>query len=230
MCKLLPPVLLVALSFASFIRAAPPASKADSVEDKAIALAEQLGGSAKVDEKLDEIARVAVKLPTANDAALRRLCKMPSVGAVEIFDATKCTDVGFASLKELPDLQKLVLGKCPLNEKQAAAIGTLRSLNVLFLGESKLGDAAFEGFKKLVNLKLLDVSDSRLTDRSAEVLLGMKKLEELNLSKTKFADDGVKALKALENLKLLKLNQTNVTRKGIDAIEEARGKALTVRW
>ena len=227
MFKLLLPALLVALAPASFLRAAP---KADPIEQQAIALAEELGGSARVDEKLDEIARVAVKLPEASDAVLRRLCKMPSVGAVEILDATKCSEVGFASLKELPDLQTLVLGKCPLNEKQAAAIGTLRSLNVLFLGESKLGDGTFAGFKKLVNLKTLDVSDSHITDKSAAVLLGMKKLEVLNLSKTKFADDGVMELKALENLKLLKLNQTNVTRKGIDALEEARGKALTVRW
>jgi len=204
--------------------------RADESEQQAIALAVELGGSAKVDDKLGEIARVAVKLDTANDAALQRLCKMPSVGSLEILDATKCTDVGFACLKELPDLQKIVLGKCPLSDKDAAAIGTLRSLNVLFVGESKLTDTTFVSFKKLVNLKVLDVSDSALTDKSAPILLGMKKLEELNLSKTKFGDVGVTALKDLEKLLLLKLNQTNVTRKGIDAIEAARGKALTVRW
>ena len=227
MFKLLLPALIVALSSSSFTRAA---AKADPIEQQAIALAEELGGSAKVDEKLDEIARVSVKLPDANDAALRRICKMPSVGAVEILDATKCTEAGFASLKELPDLQNLVLGKCTLNEKQAAAIGTLRSLNVLFLGESKLGDVAFAGFKKLVNLKILDVADAHLSDKSAAVILGLKKLEELNLSGTKFGDAGVIELKEMPKLRLIRLNRTNVTRKGIDALEEARGKAITVRY
>jgi Leucine-rich repeat (LRR) protein len=227
MFKLFLPALLLALSFASITRAA---AKADPIEQQAIALAEEHGGSAKVDEKLDEIARVSVKFDRADDALLRRLCKMPSVGAVEILDATKCTELGFASLKELPDLQNLVISKCALNEKQAAAIGTLRSLNVLFLGESKLTDSAFSGFKKLVNLKVLDVSDAHLGDKSAAVILGMKKLEELNLSGTKFGDAGANELKDLPKLRLIRLNRTNVTRKGIDALEEARGKAITVRY
>lgn len=204
--------------------------RADDSDDRAMALAVELGGSAKVDEKLDEIARVSVKIPTATDSILQRLCKMPSVGAIEIGDATKCTEIGFAAIKELPDLQKLILGKCPLTEKEAVAIGTLRTLETLFISESKLTDTTFAHFKKLVNLKVLDVSDCGLSDKSASVLIGMKKLEELNLSRTKFGDAGVIALKALEQLKLLRLNQTDVTRKGIDAIEEARGTVLTVRW
>ncbi len=219
--------LAMLLSGATSARAA---NEPDESEARAIALALALGGTAKVDEKLDEIARVAVKLPAASDAALLRLCKMPSVGSLEIFDATKCGEAGFAALKELPDLQTLSLGKCPLTDKSATALGTLRTLNALYIGESKLTDTTFAHFKKLVNLKVLDISDSALTDKSATVLVGFKKLEELNLSKTKFADAGVVALKELEKLRLLKLNQSNATRKGIDAIEAARGKDLTVRW
>ena len=227
MLRLLLASLAAVLSFAS---ASFAAREADESERAAMSLAVELGWSAKVDDKLDESARVAVKLPSANDVALRQLCKMPSVGAVEIVDATNCTGAGVATLKELPVLQNLVLGKFPVKEKEAAAIGSLRTLNVLFIGESKLTDITFAQFKKLVNLRVLDVSDCPITDRSATVLIGLKKLEELNLSRTKFGDAGVIALKALEKLRLLKLNQTNVTRHGIDAIEEARGKDLTVRW
>jgi len=227
MVKLFLPALLFATAFDPI---ALGAAKPDAAELQAIALSVELGGSAKVDEKLDEIARVYVKLPAADDATLRRLCKMPSVGAIEILDARKCSDEGFASLKELPDLQNLILGKCPLTEKDAAALGTLRSLNVLFVGESKLTDASFAGFKKLVNLKILDVSDAPLSDKSAAILLGMKKLEELNLSGTKFGDPGAIELTEMAKLRLIRLNRTNVTRKGIDALEEARGKAITVRY
>ena len=113
MLRTLPLALLLLIPVAPLGAAPPPP---DAAEERAIALAVELGGTAKVDDKLDEMARVAVKLPAAGDVALRRLCKMPSVGAVEIFDATKCTEAGFASLKELPDLQSLVLGKCPLKE------------------------------------------------------------------------------------------------------------------
>lgn len=228
MLRLLLTTLTAALGTSTGFTAAP---KADEFETEAIARIVKLGGTAKIDDRLDETARVAVKLPTANDAALQQLCKLPSVGAVEILDATKCTEVGFTKLKELPDLQTLVLGNCPLTEKEATAIGTLRTLTVLFIGESKLTDVALAHFTKLVNLKVLDVSGAAaITDKSAPVLVGLKKLEELNLSGTKFGDSGVTALKDLEQLRILRLNQSNVTRKGIDAIEAARGKDLTVKW
>jgi Leucine-rich repeat (LRR) protein len=208
----------------------PSVSFADELESSAIALVTKLGGIASVDPKLDEIARVHVKLEKANDATLQQLAKTIVVGAIVITDATACTEIGFAALKELPDLQILTMVKCHLTDKEAAAIGTIRALNELFLGESKLNDVSFVGLKKLVNLKKLDVMDAAITDKSAQVLVAMKKLEELNLSGTKFGDPGVEQLKDLAKLKLLRLNKTNATRKSIDILEAARGKELTVRW
>jgi Leucine-rich repeat (LRR) protein len=208
----------------------PSACFANELESSAIALVTKLGGLASVDPKLDEIARIQVKLDKATDATLQQLAKTIVVGSILITDATACTEAGFAALKELPDLQILTLVKCQLTDKEAAAIGTIRALNELFLGESKLNDVSFVGLKKLVNLKKLDVMDAAITDKSAPVLLSMKKLEELNLSGTKFGDPGVEQLKGLTNLKLLRLNKTNATRKSIDILEAARGKELTVRW
>ena len=208
----------------------PSFTFADELETQAVALATKLGGTAKVDPKLDEIARVSVKFEKGSDAILQKLAKTLVVGSIEIIDATACTEAGFVTLKELPDLQILTLAKCHLTDKEAAAIGSIRALNVLYLGESKLTDASFVGLKKLVNLKVLDVMDAPITDRSAAVLVSMKKLEELNLSGTKFGDPGVEQLKELTKLKLLRLNKTNATRKSIDILEAARGKELTIRW
>ena len=208
----------------------PAFSLADDLETQAVALATKLGGSAKVEPKLDEIARVSVKFTKASDTILQQLGKMPSIGAIEILDATGCTEAGFIALKELPDLQILSIAKGALTEKSAAAIGSIRALGELYLGESKLTDVTFVGLKKLVNLKKLDVMDAAITDKSAAVLTNMKKLEELNLSGTKIGDPGVVELQALTKLKLLRLNRTNATRKSIDVIEAARGKDLTVRW
>ncbi len=208
----------------------PSLSFANELESSAIALVTKLGGIASVDPKLDEIARIQVKFEKATDPILRQLAKTIVVGAIVITDATPCTEVGFAALKELPDLQILTMVKCQLTDKEVAAIGSIRALNELFLGESKLNDVSFVGLKKLVNLKKLDVMDAAITDKSAPVLVAMKKLEELNLSGTKFGDPGVEQLKDLTKLKLLRLNKTNVTRKSIDILEAARGKELTVRW
>ncbi len=209
---------------------APSFSFAEDLEKDALALVAKLGGTATIDPKLDEIARVAVKFDTANDAILQKIAKTIVVGSIVITDATPCTEAGFIALKELPDLQILGMVKCQLTDKEAVAIGSIRALNELFLGESKLNDISFVGLKKLVNLKKLDVIDAAITDKSAPVLLSMKKLEELNLSGTKFGDPGVEQLKDLTKLKLLRLNKTNATRKSIDILEAARGKELTVRW
>lgn len=189
----------------------------------------KLGGSVKIDKTLDEQARVSVTFPAATDDLLVKLAKLPEIGAIRLDDATKCTEKGFTALKELPDLQKLMLGRCPLTDAKAAALGGLRTLDLLHVGESRLTDAGLAGMKKLTNLKSLDLLDAPLTDKSAAVLVGFKKLEELNLAGTKVTDKGVVELAALAGLKTLKVNNTAVTRKGIDAIEKALPK-LIVRW
>jgi hypothetical protein len=203
---------------------------ADELEELTITGVLALKGEAKLDEKLDEIARVAVNFEKATDADLVQLAKLPAIGSLTIFDATKITDKGYAVLKELPDLQKLILGKASMTAPAAAAIGTLRTLDTLAINESRLSDAGLEGLKKLVNLRVLVITDAPLTDRAVPTLLGFKKLEELNLSGSKLSDTGLLMLKGLEKLTELRLVRTNITRKGVDALEEARGKSLTIRW
>ena len=207
-----------------------PFSRADEFQKQALDGIATLGGEAKVDDKLDEMAAIAATFETATDATLERLAKMPALGSLTIYDASKVTEKGYAALKELPDLQKLVIGKGLVNERSAEAIGTLRTLDTLALNASKLSDVGLVAMKKLVNLKVLVILDGNITDRSVPILLGFKKLDQLNLCGTKLTDAGVIMLKDLEKLTLLRLNNTNVTRKGIDALEEARGKTLTVRW
>lgn len=201
--------------------------RADLAETEASVV--KLGGTAKVDPALDEIARVSATFAAATDAVVFQLVKLPEVGAIRIDDATKLTDKGLAALKELPDLQRLQLGKCPLTDAKAAALGTLRTLDTLHVGSSGLTDLGLAGMKKLVNLKSLDLLDAAITDKAVPTLLLFKKLEELSLAGTKFTDKGVPELAPLEKLKTLKLQNTAVTRKGIDAIEKALPK-LTVRY
>lgn len=201
----------------------------DPAVAETIAAVKKLGGMAVVDDRLDEAAPVAVVFPTGTDALLIQLSKLPSVGGITFDDSAKCTEAGFAALKELPDLQKLVLGKCTVTDKSAAAIATVRPLQLLYLGEAKLTDDGLTGFKNLKHLKVLDLFKTKITDKGLAHLTGLAKLEELNLSGTKVSDAGVESLKELKALKLLRLNNTNVTREGVTKLEAALPKA-TVRW
>ncbi len=202
-------------------------ARADTADTEA-AVAE-LGGTATTDPTLDDNFQVSVKIPAATDSDLLRLAKLPDIGAIRIGDATRCTEAGLAVLRELPNLQQLMLGRCPLTPAEAAALGGLRTLTLLHVGDSMLTDAGLAAMKKLVNLTSLDLLDAPVTDRAAPVLAGFKKLEELSLAGTQVTDKGVVGLAPLVGLKQLKLHNTAVTRKGIDAIEKALPK-LTVRW
>ena len=205
------------------------AADPDPTEQAAIDAVAKLGGKAAVNAQLDAVARVEVRLKTATDATLVKLGKLPSVGAITIDDATKCTEKGFAALKELPDLQELVLSKSAVGDRAAAAIAGVRPLQVLYLGESKVTDAGLAGFKTLKNLRVLDLYKTGVTDKGLAHLSTLAKLEDLNLSGTKVTDKGVPALKGLTALKLVRLNGTNVTREGVSVLEAALPKA-TVRW
>jgi Leucine-rich repeat (LRR) protein len=212
----------------SVLLTATSLSAADPV-DETIAAVKKLGGHAVVDDRLDPEAPVSVTFPTGTDALLVSLSKLPSVGGITFDDSGKCTETGFAALRELPDLQKLVLGKCTVTDKAAAVIATVRTLQLLYLGESKITDEGLAGFKKLKHLKVLDLYRTKVTDKGLTHLTGLVKLEELNLSGTKVSDAGVESLKELKALKLVRLNNTNVTREGVTRLEAALPKA-TVRW
>src|SRR6476619_6224612 len=80
-------------------------------ERKAIDVVVRIGGKTEIDPKLAREARV--------------------VARVEMLDASRCTEKGFAALKELPNLRKLVLGKSNLKLASANAIGQCLELRHL---------------------------------------------------------------------------------------------------
>jgi hypothetical protein len=203
---------------ASPLLAAPP--KPTEAEAEAIAAITKLGGTAEVDKSLDEQARLSVTFEKPTDAAVLALVKLPTVGAVDFRDGSKVTEKGFAALKELPDLQKLFVGKGTVSGVEAEAIGSLRTLGVLVLAGCNLTDAEVAQFKKLKNLTTLDLMDTAASNKCVDTLLLLANLEQVNLAGTKVADDGVKQLLALPKLKLLQLNNTKVTAGAIDEMEE----------
>jgi hypothetical protein len=213
--------------------AAADKKTATEAEQKVIELVKKAGGKAAVDDELGDKGRVAVTFEKTDDAALLKLAKSEAIGAVEIRDSKKVSDRGFAVLKHLPNLKKVVIAGGVIQPTEAKEIGQLKSLEVLHLGGSKIGDSELSYLKGMAGLKMLDLMDSPITDAGLKTVLELTALEQLNLSGTKVTDAGAKKLLGLEKLKVVQLNNSKVTRGGVDAMTDvlkASKRELIVRW
>ena len=192
---------------------AQPVNKTPTDEEKkAIDLVAKAGGKAEIDPKLPAAARVSARFDAANDTVLAGLKKAPQIGALDVFDATLCTDKGFAALKNLPNLRKLTLGKSDMSPARVTAIGQLKELRHLYLAGSGLTDAELVALKKLALLESLDISDNpRVTDAGMASIKALERLQALYLGKTGITDKGLMELKVLDGLHALNVVGTKVT-------------------
>jgi hypothetical protein len=109
-----------------------------AAEERAIDAIAKAGGKAAIDPKLAATARVEAEFDSATNATLINLAKQPQLGALEILDATKCTAKGFAALKALPHLRRVVLAKSNPKAAGARAIGQCKELRHLGLVDAIL--------------------------------------------------------------------------------------------
>ncbi len=208
-------LLAAALIASSQSRSAEPTPTAD--EKKAIALIVRLGGKAEIDPKLPEAARVSAKFEVAFDNMLVGLKKAPQIGAVDVYDATRCTDKGLAALKELPNLQKLSFGKSVMTLPRAKALGQCKELRRLYLAGCGLTDMHLVALKPLTRLEWLDISDNPITDKGMATVRTFERLRELYLSKTGLTNRGLMELKGLDGLRRLNVGDTKVTADAAEA-------------
>jgi Leucine-rich repeat (LRR) protein len=209
----------------------PP--KPTAAEEKLLAKLKGLKGEATLDPELDAAARVAVTFEKAEDKTVFAFYKEDGIGAVEIRDIKGLNDQGFAGLKRMKNLQKLVLAGGDLKYLEAKHLSECPRLTTLYVGGVKMSDAAIIGLKGLTKLKTLDLLDAPISDKAIDTIVQFADLENLNLSGTKVTDAGVKKLLAMKNLKRLELNNSKVTRAGYDALVsvlEKEKRELIVRW
>jgi hypothetical protein len=191
----------------------------------------KLGGKAEIDEKLSPDARVSARFEGATDAALAGLKKLPRVGAVELIDATKCTARGFAALKELPHLRKLVVEKAEVGPLAAGAIGACQELRQLTLTNCGVGDDDLAAMKKLTRLEHLALADNpRISDKGMATVKGFDRLQKLYLSQTSITDRGLAQLKPLDGLRTLSVRGTKVTPDAAEKFADDMPNLRKVAW
>jgi hypothetical protein len=204
--------LFLAAGLVPLARAQPPGTTPTPAEQKAIDLVAKAGGKAEIDPKLPAAARVSAKFESATDAALLKLKAAPQVGALDVFDATRCTEKGFAALKELPNLRALTVGKSEMTLGRARAVGQCKELRRLHLASCGLTDGQLALLKPLTMLEWLDISDNpQVTDRGMATVKTLERLQALYLGKTGITDKSLPELKGLDGLKQLNVVGTKVT-------------------
>jgi Leucine-rich repeat (LRR) protein len=174
--------------------------------------------------------RVLAKFEAVSNATLSSLKKFPQIGGIDALDASQCTAKGFANLKELPNLQKLVLGKSFLTPEGVAAIGQCKELKHLGLVNAGLSDAELESLKKLTLLEHLTLSGNpKITDKGMQTVKEFDRLKVLYLGNTSISDEGLMELKKLDGLRTLNVSGTKVTQDAAEKFVDQMPNLRTVR-
>jgi hypothetical protein len=217
---------VLALACCAAARAQPD----ESAEKAAIAAVERAGGKAALDDKLPAAARVSAKFDRATDATFAALKKATAVGAIDAFDATLCTEKGFAALKELPHLHKLMLGKSRLSLASTKALAECGQLRTLYVARSGLTDAELAPLKKLVLLEALDLGENpQITDKGMATVKELERLRALELGRTAITDKGLFELQGLDGLRKLSVFETKVTEAAATKFVDAMPNLRTIK-
>jgi hypothetical protein len=213
------------------LAAAPADPPTTEDEKKVIDAVVKLGGKASIDPKLGPEARVSVKFERPTDVTLLALKKLPQVGGVEVFDASFCTAKGFAALKDLPHLRRLVIERASLAPATLAVLGECDELRHLGLIGCGVTDAGLAGLKKLTLLETLTLSDNPgITDKGMAVVKGFERLQVLSLAKTSITDKGLAELKPLDGLRTLNVRGSRVTPDAAEKFPEDMPNLRKVAW
>jgi Leucine-rich repeat (LRR) protein len=183
--------------------------------------------------------------PKLDDACLKEIGAVKSLESLRLIDCPKVTSEGVAHLRNLKDLESLVLASTGIDDSALKTIKGLTKLTELHLGGDKkitdVGLAELKDMKQLRSLALwgtkttdkglaelkglgqlteLRLSNTAITDAGLDQLKGMKKLFLLDLANTKVSDAGMERLKDLSDLQLLNLARTKITDAGLKHIKE----------
>lgn len=222
--------LSIPLVFALIVSVQSVDTSPTAEEQTVMTSVSKLRGKADIDPKLPASARVSAKFDSADDTLLAKLAKMPQIGSLDVFDAGRCTEKGFAALKGLPHLRSLIIGKSDMTPARAEAVGECKQLRLLYLGEAGLNDAELAGLKTLTLLESLDISgNTQITDKGMETVKTLERLQSLSIAKTGVTNQGLMELKVLDGLRSLYVGGSKITGDAADKFAEEMPNLRAVR-
>jgi hypothetical protein len=169
-----------------------------------------------------------VAIDTGNDAVLEDLRELPYLRVLHLNDSTAITDKSLDRLRQLDQLEQLVVARTSLTDSGLASLEGLHKLRALDLRETQTTDAGLEHLRGLMELRELCLYRTKITDVGLEHLKELSQLESLNLGETMVTNDGLVHLEAFRQLRALDLHGIAVTDAGLERLR--RNPNLTALW
>lgn len=184
----------------------------------------------EVDPLLPPQAPLLVRCEVANDTLLLKLAQFPQIGGIHIAEGRFCTAKGYAALKNLPQLHKLVIEHAVLSPPSLAAIVQCSQLRHLGLIDAGLTDSSLVSLKSLTGLEHLNLSQNpKITDTGLKTITTLERLRSLHLAHCKITDKGLMQLQNLDALRTLNVVQTAVTQEALERLADAHPNLRNVR-
>jgi glyoxylase-like metal-dependent hydrolase (beta-lactamase superfamily II) len=180
------------------------------------------------------LALLAVAAPgvRADEAAARaRLSELGAVitsnnnlpPAISInLNVSKTNDTDLTVLKEIKNIQTLLLRETPITDSGLAVLRDLSALVTLDLYHTAVSDSGLPHLKHLQGLQTLNLDWTKITDRGLKDLQQLRELRNVNLARTNVGDVGLRALKQLTKLVALDISNTKVTEDGLVELKELK--------
>ena len=148
-------------------------------------------------------------IDTITDAGIASLGSLPALADLSMND-TLITGQGFTELARAKNLMRLSVVRARLDDANAQSLGTLTTLQELYLTGNTVGDPTASEIAKLTLLNSLYIAQTAIGDAGFASISGLTELKNLQASRTPVTDQGVAAID-LPSLEWISLDETAVT-------------------
>jgi hypothetical protein len=163
-----------------------------------------------------------------DDSICAPLSKLVSVQRVN-FAGTDITDAGLMKLRNLPNLNTLLLESTNVKGAFLASLSHPEKMDFLKFADNPLSIKYLSDLPRFTNLTKLDLCHCKLTNKTLQYVGQMTSVSALRLYKNpQITDEGIKYLKPMNHLRSLYIQDANVTVNGLGELKSLTLENLMV--
>jgi hypothetical protein len=178
----------------------------------------------------DESSGKRMNTPRRDDEVMPYLRDFPQL-RVLLIQGEQASDRGFASLKDLGDLEEIYAWEASkLTDNGVANLKDLKKLRTLHIGHSRLSDVGLKYLAALPRLERASLQGNHISDEGLRAIQNMTSLKQLHvgLGHGVITDAGLAHLKRMSRLSVLDIQRSRVTAAGLLSLRKL--PKLTEIW